>query len=159
MRLKWGWKDRRLTMGNAGIARLLLSLKDRDVPIWCETAFTDLIVNDQNEVIGIETIKNGQQITIKANKGVILASGGFEKDQALRDKYLPKPTDASWSAANTHNTGDALKAAIKLGAQTHQMDWGWWSTTMKVPGVEKGCLLYTSPSPRDVEESRMPSSA
>ena len=27
-------------------------------------------------------------------------------------------------------------------------------------GIEhKGCLLYTSPSPRDVEESRMPSSA
>ena len=26
-------------------------------------------------------------------------------------------------------------------------------------GVIKGCLLYTSPSPRDVEESRMPSSA
>ena len=25
--------------------------------------------------------------------------------------------------------------------------------------VSKGCLLYTSPSPRDVEESRMPSSA
>ena len=25
--------------------------------------------------------------------------------------------------------------------------------------VNKGCLLYTSPSPRDVEESRMPSSA
>ena len=26
-------------------------------------------------------------------------------------------------------------------------------------GLECGCLLYTSPSPRDVEESRMPSSA
>ena len=26
-------------------------------------------------------------------------------------------------------------------------------------GMIKGCLLYTSPSPRDVEESRMPSSA
>ena len=25
--------------------------------------------------------------------------------------------------------------------------------------VDKYCLLYTSPSPRDVEESRMPSSA
>ena len=25
--------------------------------------------------------------------------------------------------------------------------------------VKTGCLLYTSPSPRDVEESRMPSSA
>ena len=26
-------------------------------------------------------------------------------------------------------------------------------------GIARGCLLYTSPSPRDVEESRMPSSA
>ena len=26
-------------------------------------------------------------------------------------------------------------------------------------GFDKPCLLYTSPSPRDVEESRMPSSA
>ena len=25
--------------------------------------------------------------------------------------------------------------------------------------INYGCLLYTSPSPRDVEESRMPSSA
>ena len=28
-----------------------------------------------------------------------------------------------------------------------------------VEAVFDGCLLYTSPSPRDVEESRMPSSA
>ena len=28
-----------------------------------------------------------------------------------------------------------------------------------VEGLCKRCLLYTSPSPRDVEESRMPSSA
>ena len=27
------------------------------------------------------------------------------------------------------------------------------------PYIFRGCLLYTSPSPRDVEESRMPSSA
>ena len=27
------------------------------------------------------------------------------------------------------------------------------------PGVGKTCLLYTSPSPRDAHESRMPSSA
>ena len=28
-----------------------------------------------------------------------------------------------------------------------------------MPVIPKACLLYTSPSPRDVEESRMPSSA
>ena len=30
---------------------------------------------------------------------------------------------------------------------------------IQATGKTKDCLLYTSPSPRDVEESRMPSSA
>ena len=30
---------------------------------------------------------------------------------------------------------------------------------LEINNLDKGCLLYTSPSPRDVEESRMPSSA
>ena len=145
MRFKWGWKDRRLTMGNAGIARLILSLKDRKVDLWSLTAMTDL-VDENGKVIGIKAIKDGLSINIKANKGVILAAGGFERDQDLRDKYLPKPSNAEWSAANIHNTGDALKAALKLGADTHQMDTGWWSTTMKVPGQEKGWLSMVDKS-------------
>ena len=33
-------------------------------------------------------------------------------------------------------------------------------TKLEIPSEEEiACLLYTSPSPRDVEESRMPSSA
>ncbi|VDG24444.1 hypothetical protein MUDAN_IGPPGNFN_02680 [Lactiplantibacillus mudanjiangensis] len=39
--------------------------------------------------------------------------------------------------------------------------WQWWlvlSWGLCLLGL-LGCLLYTSPSPRDVEESRMPSSA
>ena len=34
-----------------------------------------------------------------------------------------------------------------------------YDNVMQIPGLTKICLLYTSPSPRDVEESRMPSSA
>ena len=145
MRIKWGWKDRRLTMGNAGIARLILSLKDRKVDLWTLTAMTDLL-DEKGKVIGIKATKDGLSLNIKANKAVILASGGFERDQDLRDKYLPKPSNAEWSAANIHNTGDALKAALKLGADTHQMDAGWWSTTMKVPGQEKGWLSMVDKS-------------
>ena len=35
----------------------------------------------------------------------------------------------------------------------------WHLGTVMVGSGEYTCLLYTSPSPRDVEESRMPSSA
>ena len=34
-----------------------------------------------------------------------------------------------------------------------------YASRYKKKGKHKDCLLYTSPSPRDVEESRMPSSA
>ena len=37
---------------------------------------------------------------------------------------------------------------------------GWWDGFIgKNKVIDTSCLLYTSPSPRDVEESRMPSSA
>ena len=37
--------------------------------------------------------------------------------------------------------------------------WGLKYKNSRNAGHKAGCLLYTSPSPRDVEESRMPSSA
>ena len=41
--------------------------------------------------------------------------------------------------------------------QAHQLVYGVFGD--EVGGPIHACLLYTSPSPRDVEESRMPSSA
>ena len=145
MRLFFGWKDRRLTMGNAGIARLILSCKDRDIPIWRNTSMSEIIFAD-GRVIGIKASQGEKTLNIKANKGVILASGGFEKNQELRERYLPQPTNAEWSAANVHNTGDALNEGLRLNAATHQMDTGWWSTTMKVPGQDKGWLSMVDKS-------------
>ena len=145
MRLFFGWKDRRLTMGNTGIARLILSCKDRDIPIWRNTSMSEIIFAD-GRVIGIKASQGEKTLNIKANKGVILASGGFEKNQELRERYLPQPTNAEWSAANVHNTGDALNEGLRLNAATHQMDTGWWSTTMKVPGQDKGWLSMVDKS-------------
>ena len=48
-------------MGNAGVARLILSLKDRNVDLWTETAMTDLI-NENGAVIGIKATKNNVEI-------------------------------------------------------------------------------------------------
>ena len=45
-----------------------------------------------------------------------------------------------------------LLGKLKDGSGTHVTDFTG-------PEKEEACLLYTSPSPRDVEESRMPSSA
>ena len=44
---------------------------------------------------------------------------------------------------------------MKVGTQLEKVK----SVLEETDQLDKACLLYTSPSPRDVEESRMPSSA
>ncbi len=70
--------DTRLTIGNALIARLMVSLVDRNVPLHLNTAAKELVV-ENGRVTGLAAEKDGKTIYIKANKSVILAAGGFEK--------------------------------------------------------------------------------
>jgi len=133
------WRDGRLTLGTAGIARLFLSLQDRGVPLWLGCPMKDLI-EKEGEVIGVLAERDGSPVRIRARKGVILAAGGFERNQQMREQYLPAPTNTAWSGGNVHNTGDSLRAAMKLGAATHQMDWAWWFTSACIPDREKATL-------------------
>jgi 3-oxosteroid 1-dehydrogenase len=124
--------SRRLACGSAGVARLYLSVLKRQIPIEFNTQMVELIA-DGDAVLGAVVESNGQRQRIRASKGVVLASGGFEKNQELREQYLPAPTDTAWSAGNPGNEGDALLAGLSLGAKTRLMKDAWWTTTLCVP--------------------------
>ena len=126
-------RARRLACGAAGTARMFLALKNRQIPVTLNCAFKELII-ENGKVIGAEVEEQGKLIRIKANQGVILACGGFEYNQALREQYLPKPTNTKWSGGGIKtNTGDGLVAAQKIGAKTRLMNGAWWCTTIAAP--------------------------
>ena len=54
---------------------------------------------------------------------------------------------------------DALCLKVDIGKNGASCHVGYKSCFYREIDLEDTCLLYTSPSPRDVEESRMPSSA
>ena len=124
--------SRRLCCGSAGVARLYLSILKREIPIELNTRLTRLI-GDDAAVLGGEVQRQGKTERIRARKGVVLASGGFEKNQLLREQYLPAPTNTEWSAGNPLNEGDALECGLALGARTRLMNDAWWTTTLVVP--------------------------
>jgi 3-oxosteroid 1-dehydrogenase len=127
-------RAKRLACGSAGTARMFLAIKKAGVSIEYESAFEDLILDEAGKVIGIKAIENGKSINIKANRGVILAAGGYEYNQELREKYLPSPTNKEWSGSGIRtNTGDALQACLKIGAKTRLMNGAWWCTTISAP--------------------------
>ena len=133
-RRKTGLKrDRYAALGSALVAGLRRSMMDRDMPLWLNCSLTQL-VEQGNRVVGIDVVQHGEKKSIRARRGVILASGGFEQNQALREQHLPSPTSAKWSATPAgQNTGDALLAAQHLGAATALMNWAWWCPTIGVP--------------------------
>jgi 3-oxosteroid 1-dehydrogenase len=130
---KKGRRDRRAGLGGSLVASLRQSLADRNIPLWRNTDFTDFVIND-DKVTGIKVLRDGQALQLNARYGVVMGSGGFEQNQQLREKYLPQPTQQSWSATpKGGNTGAALEAGQKLGAATDLLDWCWWTPTLKVP--------------------------
>lgn len=138
-------RSRRLTMGNALVGGLRKAMLDRCIPLWLDSPAGALRL-DQGRVTGVEVTRRGRPLTITARKAVILASGGFEHDQALREAHLPKPTDERWSAASPANRGDMLRAAQAIGAATHLLDEAWWSPTITLPGEDRARALFTERS-------------
>lgn len=138
-------RSRRLTMGNALIGGLRKAMKDRGIPLWLNSPARDFLVED-GRVAGVEIGHDGAAAIVRAKHGVIVASGGFEHDQALREAHLPQPTDKRWSAASPANRGDMLKAGQAIGAATSLLSEAWWSPTITLPGEDRARALFTERS-------------
>ncbi|MFI5393921.1 MAG: FAD-binding protein [Candidatus Binatia bacterium] len=146
--LPWRFKskrDRNLSMGNALVGMLRRSLMDRGIPLWLNTPARELIV-ENGRVVGVAAEQGGRPIRIRANKGIVLAAGGFEHSQAMREKYLPSPTRTEWSCGNHHNTGDAINLGVTVGAALDLMDDAWWGPTTLVPGEPHARILVIEKS-------------
>ncbi len=128
-------KDSRLTLGSALTARLRKSLSDRDIPLWLNTRAKKFIV-DQGRVVGVEVEKDEKTIRIMAKKGVVMASGGFEHNLAMREKYQNPPVSDQWTVGNDENVGDAITMGIEVDAGLDFMEESWGMSTSPVPGLE-----------------------
>ena len=124
--------SRRLCCGSAGVARLFLSLKKAGIPIWFNSSMSNLIV-EEGRAVGLQMVRDGKAVRVQARKAVILAAGGFEQNQAMREQYLPKPTNTEWSAGTRGNTGDAIRAGLDVGGTLRMSEAAWWCTTLCVP--------------------------
>lgn len=156
-------RDRFLTLGNALIAALRRSLLDRQVPLWLNAPLQSL-VEEGGRVVGAELQRNGRTLRIRARRGVVIAAGGFERNQAMRSQYLPQPSQTQWSATPPYNSGDGIRAGQALGAATALMEHSWWAPTTYVEGEEKqralfvertlpGCIMVDAAGQRFVNEA------
>jgi len=105
----------RLLMGNALIGRLLLSLKERNVTLLMQTEAVQLQRNETGVVDKITLRQKNQERTFYVKGGIILATGGFNRDPKKRAQILPG-IEMDWCPGAPGHTGSAHTLAENVGA-------------------------------------------
>ena len=150
-----------LSLGQALAAGLRAGLLAKDVPVWLDTPMTGLRVTD-GRVTGVEVTRGGQPAVISASRGVVLAAGGFERNEQMRRRYQREPIGTEWTTGAAGNTGDAILVGHSLGAALDLMDDAWWGPAIPLSGgpyfclAERGlpgCMLVNGAGQRFVNES------
>ncbi|WP_262408088.1 FAD-binding protein [Sphingopyxis sp. OPL5] len=135
-------RSRFLVFGNAIAGHLKLAFDRDGGELWLGAALKELTRDASGRVTGAVIERGGAAVTVTATRGVILGAGGFERNQAMRDRYLPGEGRPEWSGGQEGNTGDAIEAGIRIGAATDLMAEAWWAPTLSVPGEPRGRPLF-----------------
>lgn len=119
--------------GQALIGRLLKACLNRGIEPVLSCGGYRLHV-ENGRVSGAIVERCDRQERIAVRQGVILATGGFEWNDALKHAFLRGPLDAP--ASPPTNRGDGLKMAMAAGAGLGNMTSAWWVPTLAVPETE-----------------------
>lgn len=103
--------------GNALVARLVKSMMDRGIPLWLSSPLTRLSVVD-GRVVGAVVRRESRDVEVSARRGVVLACGGFPRNQEMLRDYFPHVAAGKIHVPLTPsgNNGDGIRAAQKIGA-------------------------------------------
>lgn len=130
--------SRHLALGRALVGRLGRSVFDLGIPMWLSSPMKELIVEDGHVRGAIVGTQDGP-VRINASRGVILACGGYARDEKRRRATYPRV-----AAAGRHvtvvvagDTGDGVRAAEQAGgkfdAKVDQV--GSWMPVSQLPGA------------------------
>jgi succinate dehydrogenase/fumarate reductase flavoprotein subunit len=110
----------RLTSGRALIGGLSQAAMAKGARIWTNAPVRRLIVENER-VVGALINRNGREIEIRADRGVVLATGGFPHDTLVRNRVLAKSTRdvgtnmLAWGLVPYGCTGDGIRMAQAMG--------------------------------------------
>lgn len=115
----WGQPKEETTQGEAFWQCLATGVENRKdkITVDYETRGMKLVQNDKGEVIGVIADQGGKSVAYKARKAVVLCSGGYEYNKAMRQAFLEGPGVEGWAFyGTTFNEGDGIRMGLDVGA-------------------------------------------
>src|SRR5690625_1900742 len=113
-------------------ALLAVTAGEAKVPLLLNTPMTDLVI-EGGRGSGVVIERHGNRQVLKARKGVVLGSGGFDGNRGKRKKL--QGIEGNPSGVLT-NQGGPIDIAEQYGAALELMDDAWWGVF--VPATRPG---------------------
>ncbi len=130
--------------GEGGFQFLFELVEKRGIKVMLKTPAKSLIQRPETgEIVGVKAENEGREIYIKAEKGVVLSSGGYENNHEMFGYYnFPGLKDFIFLYGTPGNTGDGLKMASAAGAYLwHTAALQWASFCAKAPSKQFGVAV------------------
>ena len=122
--LLYRFLTRRVGMGNALVTGLVKGCLDHGCEIMAPARAERLLreegAGNEGRIAGVAVQTPEGSLAIRARKGVLLATGGFEWDEVRRARHFPG--EPGLTGAPSSNTGDGHRMAEEVGAALAHMD-------------------------------------
>ena len=109
------------------------------MPVWLNTPLLDLHI-ENGRVAGVLASRDGEEVLIRARRGVLVGSGGFEHNERMRKQFQAEPIGADWTVGASSNTGEGIEAGERAGAALALMEDAWWGPMIPLPDGPYFCL-------------------
>ena len=150
----WKWLDRAIDiLGKAGL-KVVLGTPTATPPRWMMDKHPDMLAVD----------KEGRPRKFGSRRHYCFSHDAYREEsvritQKIAERYGSNPYIKAWQTDNEYGCHDTIISYSQAAASAFRI---WLKDKYKTVNMLNalwGCLLYTSPSPRDRTRSRMPSSA
>ncbi|MEV5003227.1 FAD-dependent oxidoreductase [Nocardioides sp. LML1-1-1.1] len=122
-----------LSGGQALIGRLAAMVLRDGGEVLVEHHVTGFVRDDTGRVVGVRAETPGGPVELTADRGVLVAAGGFEGSPERRTAH-GTPGRAEWTMApRGTNTGEVIDAAAEVGAATDFSGEGWFCPGLLQP--------------------------
>jgi 3-oxo-5alpha-steroid 4-dehydrogenase len=137
--------------GKIFIEALAKAVVDAGVDIQYDARVIHL-VKEAGTVVGVLTKQDNQVRAVRALRGVVLASGGFIMNEAMRARYIPWVNQWATPYGNPFDMGDGIQLGVAAGGYTINMDEAFLSLPIYPPGKLTFGLMLNQRGHRFVNE-------
>jgi 3-oxosteroid 1-dehydrogenase len=140
---------RPLTMGTALVAQLVLRARDAGVELRTNAPLRRLLTDRDGAVVGAVLGGYREEMEVRAANGVVLATGGFARNAAMRSDHQPV-SETTWTSAHPGDEGDGIRAGLVVGAAVAQMEEAWWMPSSKPASGEPVMSAFERSKPGSI---------